>query len=146
MEIGMRPVEAAPDEERITAEVRVRTVAVVAAERAAHHMRLEERRMAERGLQEEDGEDVEYDFFAVEASQFRETWNQRYSSYYGCFEDTSKLFFALPNPWSLSLICNWQLDPLLLWLAGSLFYPGVVFSYPSTIEDNHTIINFVLLA
>jgi hypothetical protein len=43
------------------------------------------------GLPEEDSGE-EDDYYAVEAREFRNTWNFHYSRYSGCFEDTSELF------------------------------------------------------
>jgi hypothetical protein len=106
MERGMGSMRAAPEELRTKAEVRVRTVPKVDGWESAAHMKW-------LALREKEVEEVDEinDCFGVEASEFRDTWNRRYSSYCGFFEDTSKFFFALPNPWNLSLICNWYLDP-----------------------------------
>jgi hypothetical protein len=50
-----------------------------------------EKAAREKGLPEEDSGE-EDDYYAVEASKFRDTWNSHYSRYSGCFEDSSELF------------------------------------------------------
>lgn len=124
----MGSMRAAPKKLRTKAEVRVRTVPEVEGWESLSHKRW----LAQGGLREE--EEVEEvgeidDYFGVEASEFRDTWNQRYSSYCGSFEDTSKLFFRSSK--SMEPLFNFQLEPLFnlqlvprsycFWPAGSLF-------------------------
>lgn len=45
----------------------------------------------ERMLAGEESEDDELDPYAVQAAQFRDTWNRMYSRYHGRFEDTTKI-------------------------------------------------------
>jgi hypothetical protein len=92
-------------------------------------------------LREKEVEEVDEinDCFGVEASEFRDTWNRRYSSYCGFFEDTSKFFFCSSK--SMESLFNLQLVPRSYCCGRPVACscPGVVFYYPSTIQDNHNV-------